>query len=208
MRTPQDMAPRSRDGALPCRSILTLEMTLSDAIDWVVDVDASLEETGASATKVVSWLVSQGIILHSTRESMWQQGRLYEPGPRAAEWSVYVNSGVTQCGLEVVCERTVFHTGDNGLQGFRCPRCSARHEPDALPWSDAVGAWFEAKPDYTLTCPACNNGSPITEWRFLEFEWGFGNLGFGFNNWTITAELVAAISQVLGHQCRLVHEHI
>lgn len=183
-------------------------MRLSDAIDWVVDVEATLEEAGGLAAEVVDWLVSEGIILRSTRESMWQRGALYEPGPCAEQWSVQVIRQVDQCGLEVLCERTVFHTGDNGLQGFRCPKCSAQHEPDALPWSDAVGAWFEAKPDYILTCPACNNGSPIAAWHFLELEWGFGNLGFGFNNWSITERLATAIADVLGHRHRLVHEHI
>ena len=182
---------------------------LSDAIDWVVDVEATEGEAEALAEKVVDWLVSEGIILRSTRKNMWRRcGPLYEVGPRAAEWSVQVDSGVAQCGLDVLCERTVFHTGDNGLQRFRCPNCSALHEPDALPWGDAVGAWLEAKPDSTLKCSVCNNVSPITAWHFLELAWGFGNLGFGFNNWAITARLATAIAELVGHRMQVVHEHI
>lgn len=64
------------------------------------------------------------------------------------------------------------------------------------------------KGHYTLACPACAHSTPIIDWTFLEFDWAFGNLGFGFNNWMIDARLAAELSLALGHRTKVVYAHI
>jgi hypothetical protein len=182
---------------------------MSDSIDWVVDMEVEPEGSAAQAKKVLDFLLAERIILPTSRESMWSRSRpLFNPGPAADKWSIQIYHGVDQCGLEVLQERRVFDAGDNGLDGFRCPSCGSEHSVDDVPWSDAVGAWLEAEPNDQMGCPACGATPSIIDWTFLQCEWGFGNLGFGFNNWRITDRLASVIGEVLGHRFRLVHEHI
>lgn len=182
---------------------------MSDSIDWVVDLEATSEHVDGLASRVKHWLIEQQIVL--TKESgvrAYSGATLLPPGPCAEAWSVQVARDLAMCGLEVVTKRTVFHTGDNGLDGFQCPNCGQSHGVDDVPWSDAVGGWWSQEGSHLMLCPSCQRSSSIVEWRFLEFEWGFGNLGFGFNNWPISERLAAEIGAVLGHRCRLVHQHI
>jgi hypothetical protein len=179
------------------------------SIDWVVDMEVGPEGSAAQAKKVLDFLLAEKIILPTTRESKGRRGMpLFNPGPDAESWSIQVCHDIHQCGLEVLQERTVFHAGDNGLDGFRCPSCGVEHSAEDVPWSDAVGAWYEGKPNDRMSCPACNAEPSIIDWTFLQCEWSFGNLGFGFNNWSITERLANAIGEVLGHRFGLVNEHI
>lgn len=183
---------------------------MSDNVEWVVDLDASLDEAQVLAAKVKDWLLAQGIISNrACAGPSYRGGELLLPGPNAAAWSVAGDAEFPSMhGFGIVTERTVFHTGDNGIQGLRCPRCVQQHDPDDLAWSDAVGAWFDEEGSDALQCPACGCESSIVDWRFLDLDWGFGNLAFGFWNWPITERLAEAIGAVLGHRCRLVGEHI
>jgi hypothetical protein len=183
-------------------------VTVSDNICWVVDLEATLEDASALAQKGLQWLVQQGIA-----ESIPDSGGalsgadLYRPGPKAAAWAEYMADDLRLCGVEVTVERTVFHAGSNS-DHIRCPHCGARHGLDAVPWSEAVERWHSGETDYTLACPTCTHSAPIVAWTFLEFDWAFGNLGFGFNNWMIDERLVAELGNVLGHRTKVVYEHI
>ena len=180
---------------------------MSDNICWVVDLEATLEDASALAQTGLQWLVQQGIV-ESIPDSGGALGGadLYRPGPQAAAWSEYMADDLQLCGVEVTVEHTVFHAGSNSDQ-IRCPNCGANHELDAVPWSEAVERWHSGDADYTLACPACTNSAPIVDWTFLEFDWAFGNLGFGFNNWMIDARLAAELGNVLGHRIKVVYEH-
>ena len=183
---------------------------MSDSVDWIVDLDASPSELEHLSNKVREWLIQRGIIAEQVSAVPAYSGRpLLMRGPRAAEWdSSPVEWLPALCGLEVVRERTVFHTGDNGIQKLQCPACGHQHDPETVPWSDAVGAWFAEEDEHSLQCPTCQQRHSIVDWRFLECEWGFGSLGFGFWNWSISERLVDELASLLGHRCRLVHEHI
>ncbi len=181
---------------------------MSASVDWVVDLEASEDEAGALATRALGFLVHERIVLPTPQASWPRAGRLLPPGPKAHAWSVHVSPEMPGCGLEVVTERKVFHTGDNVVQALRCPQCAKRHLAMDLPWQDAVHDWHFGRSTDRLQCPACGAAEPISCWRFLEFDWAFGCLGFGFNNWAISMRLAEAIAAVLGHRCRTVHEHL
>lgn len=181
---------------------------MSDNICWVVDLEATLEDAPALTQKCLQWLVQQGIAepIPDSRGALGGAD-LYRPGPKATTWSEYIADDLQLCGVEITAERTVFHAGSNSDQ-IRCPHCGANHELDAVPWSEAVERWQSGEADYTLACPTCAHSAPITDWTFLEFDWAFGNLGFGFNNWMIDARLAAELGNVLGHRTKVVYEHI
>ncbi|MFT0735631.1 serine/threonine protein kinase [Ralstonia wenshanensis] len=183
---------------------------MSDSVDWIVDLDAAPDELDLLSNTVRAGLIERGIIAEQVGAVPAYSGRpLLMRGPRAAEWDGSpVEWLPALCGLEIVRERTVFHTGDNGIQALQCPTCDHQHDPDTVPWSDAVGAWFAGEGDHTFQCPACQHRRSIVDWRFLECEWGFGCLGFGFWNWPVGDRLLQEVSSLLGHRCRLVHQHI
>jgi hypothetical protein len=180
---------------------------MSENIVWVVDVDATADEAPALAKEALAWLVGESIVQAApSTDPRLMRSDLYRPGTSAAVWSKQVSDYLLLCGVEITAVRTVFHAGP-GPDGIQCPHCGADHAPDNVPWSDAVGAWFDNEPDDMLACPACRSSARIIDWRFLELDWGFGNLGIGFNNWAIQPRLATELARVLGHRTKIVHEH-
>ncbi|WP_173941329.1 serine/threonine protein kinase [Burkholderia glumae] len=181
---------------------------MSDNIVWVVDVEASLDEVPMLVDRGISWLVENAIV-RSVPESKnaLGGGDLYRPGPRAAAWSEQVSIGNVWCGVGLRTGRTVFHSGP-GPHDVRCPHCGSSHSLGEVPWGDAVSAWFSNEADDTLACPTCGRSARIIDWTFLELDWAFGNLGFGFTNWLIAPRLAVELGEVLGHRTKIVHQHI
>lgn len=180
---------------------------MSDNVTWIVDLDASLQDAPKLAEQVKEWLIAQGVV-SATPCQAFGANHLLSRGASAAAWDAYPHtSPVLMCGLEITTQRRVFHTGDNGIDCIRCPDCGVSHNPDDLPWNDAVGAWFEDDANHCMTCPYCGASRSIVEWEF-DRPWGFGNLAFGFWNWPITDRLIIEMSAITSHRCRLVHEHI
>ncbi|TWI69089.1 hypothetical protein IP91_00154 [Pseudoduganella lurida] len=180
---------------------------MSDNIVWIVDLDASPEEAPALGERVTAWLVAEGIVSSATGSAPGA-GHLLGRGPSAAAMDTFpLMEPVAMCGLEVMAERRVFHTGDNGIDSIRCPECGASHDPDELPWTDAAGSWLEGAADDGMTCPDCGAHPGIAAWEF-DLPWGFGNLAFGFWNWPVSEGLATGISAFTGHRYRVVHEHL
>ena len=179
---------------------------MSSNIDWVVDIEAMPDESEALAQRVVAHLLEKGIIVVNAAAGN-EHGPPYKPGPNAEGYSAQVCRDLRECGFFFTAERTVFDSGDNGVQGLTCPRCHAVHNEDELPWSDAIDGWY-AGADGDLTCGHCAKPASITEWRFLELDWGFGNLGFGFHGWSISPKMTDEIATVLRHQVQVVHQHL
>lgn len=178
-------------------------------VEWIVDLDVSLEDAPALAERVKEWLLDREIISRTLcPERSYNDAELMNRGACAAQWDAYpTHSHTSMQGLEVHIGRQVFHTGDNGIQAICCPTCGAAHDPDEVPWSDAVGAWYLNEATHTMTCPACRASLSIVDWTF-ETPWGFGHLAFGFWNWNISDRLVDAVAALTGHRCRFVSEHI
>jgi len=40
----------------------------------------------------------------------------------------------------------------------------------------------------------------------LEHDWAFGNLGFGFHNWSIEDALAQRLGEVLGHRIKIAYQ--
>lgn len=182
---------------------------MSDNVDWVVDINVPAEEAESVAQKVIVWLIEQEIIVpRFAQETSLSGNPLWVPGPNADTYSIQVRSDLNMCGLEIVAERTVFHTGGNGIPELRCPVCEEKHTADSLPWGEYVQNWWARSGSDAMPCPACHRESSIVDWQFLDLGWGLGNLGFGFNNWAIGDGLAEAVMRITGHRCKIVHEHI
>lgn len=82
-------------------------------------------------------------------------------------------------GLEIITERQIFHTGENGIQELICPNCNSDLSSES--W-DFLNEWDENNSD-NLTCPSCNGKAEIHNFRFTP-QWGFSDLGFTFWNWS------------------------
>lgn len=76
-----------------------------------------------------------------------------------------------------------------------------------MPWGNAVSAWYDNEADDSLTCPTCSRRERVIDWTFLELDWAFGNLGFGFHNWSIADRLSEELGQVLGHRMKIAYQH-
>ena len=180
---------------------------MSDNVTWIVDLDASANEAADLADRVREWLTSQGIVSPISRrvsDGIDLLGR----GEQANAWDAESHAAdLAMCGLQVATERQVFHTGDNGIDCIRCPSCHVAHDPDSLPWSDAVEAWYAEEGDDGMACPDCGARHRIVDWEF-EMPWAFGHLAFGFWNWPVSERLLHEVAAITGHRCRLVHEHI
>lgn len=179
---------------------------MSDHPIWVVDRDATLEEAPELAIRVMQWLEEQGIATPSQEAEVAFSPATHCAGPNAKDWVEWLEQP-SYCGVVAEVGRQIYHTGGNGIDGFECPQCKTIHAPDDVDWGESVGGWFEERDD-RLECPACTKLTSITDWRFLEMEWGFGNLGFGFDGFGVEQRLADAIGEVLGHRVVIVYQAI
>lgn len=106
-------------------------------------------------------------------------------------------------GLEIANKRTVFHTGENGIDAIICPACNANIVEDD--WN--LEAWNEEQSN-NLVCPSCNLESDIQLFEFSP-EWGFSNIGFTFWNWPpFKDEFINQFKERLGCDVRIVESHL
>ena len=171
---------------------------MSTSIDYVVDLEASLEEAPALARRVIRKLCLQGIILPRPQVHEYLgEGPRYATGPnvdRAAD-----HNDCFPCGLDVIIRREVFTAGENGLNALCCPGCGHRHSADDLDWPPAIGEWYEQRGPGSLSCVRCGLSASVALWQF-DPTWGFGNLAFQFSEWLLKREFVEELSRLLGHR--------
>jgi len=179
---------------------------MSDHIDWIADVDATPEEAPLLAERGLAWLVDESIVQPLATPKRSRHGSsVYRPGPKASAWSVQVDDHRIDCGVEITIGRTVFYSCPGPIS-VRCRHCGTSHD-EGVPWGNAVTAWFDNEGDDSLACPVCSRSERIVDWTFLEFDWAFGYLGFGFHNWSIDRALAEELGRVLGHRVKLAHQH-
>ncbi|MGH7134435.1 MAG: hypothetical protein ACREHD_01770 [Pirellulales bacterium] len=179
---------------------------MSRSVDYVVDVEASLEEASVLAERVVRELVQRGIVLPTPEYSeLHGAGSDYATGPNASEAATGtlldrpLQDGQFPCGLETHIGHEVYPAGEFGLDTLECPRCRHAHQANDLPWQEAVDEWYEASGPALLGCPSCGQSSQLTDWRFKP-AWAFGNLAFCFNEWRLKPEFVDQLTSLLGHR--------
>jgi hypothetical protein len=178
---------------------------MSTSIDYVVDLDSTLDEAPAFAERVVSVLLERGIVLSTPQVHAYLgQGARYATGTNVGE--VADHNDCFPCGLDIEMGRAVFTAGENGLDALHCPCCDHRHGPDDLDWASAIGEWYEQRSPGVLSCRSCGREASVAAWRF-EPVWGFGNLAFKFSEWLLKEEFVQELSRLLGHRVAWVQSH-
>lgn len=147
------------------------------------------------AWEILEWLVARNIVeagvsncvLGGDGYSMAKGAEkvVKEPGDLPVE--LLVN------GLEIITEKRVFHTGENGIDELICPACKQNLVNED--W-DFFGVWQEQQDD-NITCPLCDTENSIHSFTFTP-EWGFSDLCFTFWNWSeLTDSFIEEFKQKL-----------
>jgi hypothetical protein len=157
---------------------------MGDYFQTLADVDATLEEAEAIATRIRDWLVDSRIIEPEPQNCVLGMNNTgypplnYEQVIDELPGSGYDLHQLKNNGLEIELGRRVFHNGQSGVT-ITCPKCGA---PCGDKWAEAISEWYENTGAGMLRCFQCGQERSITEWSF-DPPWGFGNLGFTFWNW-------------------------
>jgi len=107
-------------------------------------------------------------------------------------------------GLSIITDRTIFHTGENGIEELICPNCKSDISQED--W-DFFDPWAGGETD-DLTCPSCGKSNEIHDYSFKP-EWGFSNLGFTFWNWPpFKQDFIDDLKRRLGCDVNVVISHI
>ncbi|MBI5570907.1 MAG: hypothetical protein HY914_13270 [Desulfomonile tiedjei] len=168
----------------------------------IVDEEASEEDAPVLASSIRDWLVAEGIIEGTPTDCLLSEEKGYPPGPnhiKAADAGLgddyMFRFGIN--GMEIITERTVFHTMGFPFE-LLCADCGHLFEPP-YEWGDAVTEWYVRTGPGNFPCPQCGVERSITEWQY-DPPWGFGNLGFKFWNWPpFEPWFVEEVSRRLGH---------
>ena len=134
------------------------------------------------ANEILKWLVSLDIVKPTLSDCVLGSNggygisdgaKLVSAEPEFLPFSSSVN------GLEIITERQVFHTGENGIEELICPNCNQDFASED--W-EFLSEWSDNKSN-NLTCPLCSAQRDIHQFKFTP-EWGFSDLGFTFWNWS------------------------
>jgi hypothetical protein len=182
--------------------------------DWfqtIVDIDATPQQAPELAAAVLDWFVERGVVL-AERTDCVLGGNGHAAGPNYTSAVTRPDPSLHTLrtnGLQVITERTVFHSSE--VERISCPHCgAATHftvdsgEPDDA-WENMsanIATWYSGGND-AHSCSACGRTAGLNEWRW-DPPWGFGYLGFTFWNWPpIKDDFVIDLAHRLGH--RTVH---
>lgn len=180
---------------------------MSDQSISIVPRQSSYPEKKAKAKEILDWLISKDIVKPSLSECVLSSDKGYaisEGAKRVTEFPDDLPIDLITNGLEVITERQVFHTGENGMDECICPNCNK--DISSEDWS-FFNEWAEQKSN-NLTCPLCNVATEIHQLEFSP-EWGFSDLGFTFWNWpNFKDEFISEFKQKLSCDISIVYSHI
>ncbi len=107
-------------------------------------------------------------------------------------------------GLDVIVERQIYDTGQNGMDSFICPKCNEDIISDG--WS-FLDEYFNTG-NSMFICPVCKRESDLNNF-VIDPIWGFSNLGFTFWNWpSFKDEVLKEFEDRLGCKVKVVYSHI
>ncbi len=166
------------------------------------------------AAEILEWLVKEKIVqpvLSDCILSMNKMGYAIDEG--AKQVLLYPDSGtpfqLLTNGLEIILERTVFHTGENGLDEVVCPSCAVNI--GNLETGDEISGWLNEwylNGTAEMACPSCNKKHVLNGYIYQP-QWAFSDLGFSFWNWEmVTDPFLETFSEKLGCPVRVVHVSI
>ncbi|MFD6274276.1 hypothetical protein ACFWFI_01565 [Streptomyces sp. NPDC060209] len=190
---------------------------MGDFFERVVDLEATGEEAGPLAGRMVDWMVAEGIVTREmTGDGVYSLSvdHGYAPGPDWARAVADASDPSWLPGPVAVVVGRDYHVGGQGedeADSATCPRCATRtvviDHPESFeadeevwrPFRDGIAAWKETGRG-EVTCPACAVLVPVTEW---DFGPGFdlGALAFDFWGWPpLGVSFLAEFRAGLGHR--------
>lgn len=173
----------------------------------IVPRQSSYPNNKTKAKEILDWLVSKDIVKPTPSDCILSSNNGYaisDGAKRVTEYPDDLPFDLTTNGLEIITERQVFHTGENGMDECICPNCNK--DIASEDW-DFFNDWAEQKSN-NLTCPLCSIATDIHQFTFSP-EWGFSDLGFTFWNWLdLTDEFTSEFKQKIGCEISLIYTHM
>jgi hypothetical protein len=180
---------------------------MSDSSISIVPKRSTYPQNETKAKEILDWLVSLDIIKPTPSDCILSEKSGYAISEGAREVVDDIETlpfHSTVNGLEIITERRVFDTGENGMEKLICPNC--KQDISGEEWS-FFEEWDEGKSD-NITCPLCNVANDIHQFDF-EPEWGFSDLGFRFWNWPpLNQSIINKFTQKLDCDVVVVFQHI
>ncbi|MEV0251422.1 hypothetical protein AB0H76_32850 [Nocardia sp. NPDC050712] len=179
----------------------------------IVDLEATEADGARLATRIIDWLVAEGILTREmTREQLYsdyaEEG--YAPGPN---WRRITLEDWGTGPVAVALGRNTFAEGQgmDTPEFAKCPACAAdtviidfpsgQWEPDRAAWEPlaaGIEAWQRTGVG-AARCAACDTTSPIPEWRWSS-GFALSSLAFEFWDWPpLTEEFQQELAARLGH---------
>ncbi|WP_126973951.1 hypothetical protein [Gynurincola endophyticus] len=159
------------------------------------------------AGEIVKWLISLNVVNSIPTHCLLgrEDGFAVAEGAKlVVEESQYLPFNIDTCGLEIITQRNVFHTGEYAMDCLICPCCKTDIVNES--W-DFLGEWYSVLSD-EITCPACSIRSDIHSFSFFP-QWGFSDLGFTFWNWpSFKREFLNEFSNKLNVEIDVVYTHV
>ena len=159
------------------------------------------------AKEILNWLISEDIVESMPSDCVLgsEVGYALSEGARkATPFPDFLPFSLNTNGLEIVLKRSVFDTGQNGMEKCICPNCK---ENIALESWEFFNEWFNEVSN-NLRCPLCKLAADIHQYSFTP-EWGFSNLGFRFWNWPeFTEEFIKTFRKKLECEVSIIDTHI
>lgn len=159
------------------------------------------------AKNILTWLQQSRIIDKEKTNCNLGKGLGYSVAEGAAfvvKEEQFLPFRLQSRGLEVISEKRIFTTFQNGLNRLICPTCGdniVTHN-----W-DFFEEWYSGETN-GLVCPECKKNSEIHDYHFSP-SWGFSDLGFTFWNWPEFKEkFISEFEEKLGHEVDIVYAHI
>ena len=180
---------------------------MSDHSISIVPKQSAYPGKVSKAKEILGWLVSLDIVKPTPSNCILSSNEGYaisKGAKRVTTEPEYLPFNLGVNGLEIITERQVFDTGQNGMDELICPNC--KQDMASEDW-DFLSEWGDNKSD-NLTCPLCNVATDIHQFKFTP-EWGFSEIGFTFWNWPpFTEEFIDEIKQKLDSEVDVVYTWI
>ena len=161
----------------------------------------------SKAKEILVWLVSLDIVKPTLSDCILSSNNGYsisEGAKLVATEPEYLPFHLRTNGIEIITQRQIFDTGENGMDELICPACGQDIAGES--W-EFFREWDDNKSN-NLTCPLCHTGTDIHQFNFTP-EWGFSDLGFTFWNWPgLTETFLNDFKQKLGCDINVVYTWI